>query len=31
LTHTKCVDEKIVLNLIYVSRVRLALQRKARF
>ena len=31
MTRTKCVDKEIVLDLVYVSRVRLALQRKCRF
>jgi len=31
LTHTECVDEKIVLDLVYVPGVMLALQRKDRF
>jgi len=30
-THTECVDEKIVLDLIYVPEAKLALQRKGRF
>ena len=28
LTHTECVDEEVVLDLIYVSRMKLVLQRK---
>ena len=28
LTHTECVDEKIVLDLIYVPEAKLDLQRK---
>jgi hypothetical protein len=30
-THTECVDEENVLDLVYVSRVRLTLERKGRF
>ena len=31
LTHTECVYEKIVLDLVYVPGAKLALQKKGRF